>query len=782
MKTKTVFVTLLIEFIPLLFVLQQPVLADSDVDISLDVQTDTTVTIGEVKYAAVFPGSTFQYTLGLENLSNAVSDSIEVRQILPQYVTFLSSPKPPLSVDGQYLQWKADSLHGGDYIEWPISVQLNASVPENINELIGQAVCYAENDSFAQNNLATNTIKILRPVIKNTDLSVSVKTIADTAVTRDGENYAAVFDGDSLGYIITLTNHGPNRAKEINITGTWDAPLDVISSTEESIQNDNRIEWNLSSLAPNSDTTFAVTVQTNFNEEQSLTFSGAITAETDTTDENNHYSSTVWILQKQVPSADVSLAYHAETDSAVNVDGETVPAVFPDELFQYNMSVTNNGPGNAKNMSLSMYFPKDLVDFSTFSEPPGIVNQDSLVWYRDQLATGKEWRVSVGVRIKSALPENTAMLVTQAAVRADNDSILSNNSQQQRVFVLSESPPKLPDLTVWQTVNVDSMYVQNSDTTYFAEPGDTIQFTLVVFNNGEESAQNVTLIDVKSSRMQWHTFQPEPVRVSGDTATWTMSTLPGGGAMPFQIKTLIPKRISQDNAILENYIFVSAENEDSTAQANNSSTLNIRVISDQAVPFEPLIEADPLQAMISDSIMIRVRFPEPIESWDMWIHLPNGHIIKDFADEFIANSTILPNVWYDAGAYRHKELFGQTEDEVRFEVRATAADGRKGSASIVVEIQNEKTFLFDRNVFKPETEAALQIKFRCDVASMTKMDLYDVSGRHITELINQNYTAGWHTFKWDGGSKNGQKVGSGLYLVTLDTGTKKVWKKIIIVR
>ncbi len=782
MKTKTAFVLLSIfAFVSITFTLQKPVLAEADVMISLGAKSDTTVTIEGVDYTAVFPGSTFQYTLRLENLSNNVSDSIEVRQILPQYVTFLESIKPPRNIDGQYLEWKADSLQGGEHVEWPISVQLHPSVPANISELTAQAVCYVENDSFPKNNLATNTVKVLRPVLKNTDVSITVEPIADTVVTRNGENYPAVFNGDDLGYILTLTNHGPHRAKNIDITGTWDALVDVIRASHEPDQKDSRLEWQLNSLPANSDTSLNVTIRTGFAKEQPLTFTGTISSETDTTADNNSSSLTAWILQKKVPYADLLLIYNAETDSAVNVNGEIVPAVFPDELFHYNMSVTNDGPGTAKNISLSTHFPGETLVFSTFSEPPVIVNRDSMVWHRDQLTAAREWHVSVGVKIKK-IPGNADLLTTQANVRADNDSILENNSQQQRVFVLTEKPPELPDLTVWQTVNVDSVYIQDSDTTYFAEPGDTIQYTFVVFNKGEEPAQNVSLTNVKSRHMQWQAFQPEPAQVYGDTVAWTMPTLPGGGAMPFQVETFIPDTVSKETGVLENVVFVSADNEDSTALANNISRLNIGIISEVTEPFEPLIDADPIQAGISDSISIKVLFPEPVESWDIWIHLPNGHIIKDFADEFIANTTILANLWYHVDSYRHKELMDQTKDNVIFEVRATATDGRKGRASVSVQIQSEKIFLLDRNVFKPDMEPALQIKFRCEITSMAKLDLYDVSGRHLTELVRQNYTAGWHTLKWDGRLENGQKAGSGLYLIILDTGSKKVSKKIIIVR
>ena len=64
----------------------------------------------------------------------------------------------------------------------------------------------------------------------------------------------------------------------------------------------------------------------------------------------------------------------------------------------------------------------------------------------------------------------------------------------------------------------------------------------------------------------------------------------------------------------------------------------------------------------------------------------------------------------------------------------------------------------------------------------TELKLFDVAGRHITNLLSGIYPAGQHTFVWNGQTGSGQLVGSGVYLITLRTDEAHTYKKIIIVR
>jgi len=128
-------------------------------------------------------------------------------------------------------------------------------------------------------------------------------------------------------------------------------------------------------------------------------------------------------------------------------------------------------------------------------------------------------------------------------------------------------------------------------------------------------------------------------------------------------------------------------------------------------------------------------------------------------------------------------LFSQHEplpaDEILSKVNSEAASGSDNTESHVASA-NSSFMLTPPNVVSPESDG-IPIEFVI-AGGHVEMNLYDVAGRFITTLIDAPYEAGKHTFFWNGMTENGMLVGSGVYLVTLQTETDHTFKKMIIVR
>jgi len=88
----------------------------------------------------------------------------------------------------------------------------------------------------------------------------------------------------------------------------------------------------------------------------------------------------------------------------------------------------------------------------------------------------------------------------------------------------------------------------------------------------------------------------------------------------------------------------------------------------------------------------------------------------------------------------------------------------------------------DRNVFNPEQDDPLVVRFGLPAPSHVRIDVYDLAGTHIINLANDGYPAGIHAVHWNGRARNGLIAGSGLYMITIETQFYKDWKKVIIVR
>lgn len=82
------------------------------------------------------------------------------------------------------------------------------------------------------------------------------------------------------------------------------------------------------------------------------------------------------------------------------------------------------------------------------------------------------------------------------------------------------------------------------------------------------------------------------------------------------------------------------------------------------------------------------------------------------------------------------------------------------------------------NPFNPSTTIAFQI---ADPA-FVELKVYDISGRLVKTLVNENRSAGNYTEQWDGKNSIGQKVGSGIYFYQITAGTFQQIKKMMLVK
>lgn len=82
------------------------------------------------------------------------------------------------------------------------------------------------------------------------------------------------------------------------------------------------------------------------------------------------------------------------------------------------------------------------------------------------------------------------------------------------------------------------------------------------------------------------------------------------------------------------------------------------------------------------------------------------------------------------------------------------------------------------NPFNPSTS----IRFDLPKPGHVKLVLYDIRGREIAKLVDNNYPVGTHTAKWDGRDTRGNDAPSGAYLARLTIGGEARTRKIILAR
>jgi len=82
------------------------------------------------------------------------------------------------------------------------------------------------------------------------------------------------------------------------------------------------------------------------------------------------------------------------------------------------------------------------------------------------------------------------------------------------------------------------------------------------------------------------------------------------------------------------------------------------------------------------------------------------------------------------------------------------------------------------NPFNPTTE----IRFSIPEASRVSLKIYDVAGREVKTMIDEDFSAGVHSSKWDGRNDRNELVPSGVYFYRLTAGTFVEVKKALLLK
>jgi len=82
------------------------------------------------------------------------------------------------------------------------------------------------------------------------------------------------------------------------------------------------------------------------------------------------------------------------------------------------------------------------------------------------------------------------------------------------------------------------------------------------------------------------------------------------------------------------------------------------------------------------------------------------------------------------------------------------------------------------NPFNPQTTIAFSLKDGANVS----LSIYDVGGRRVRDLVNENRTSGAYKVVWDGRSSSGDPVASGVYFYKLVAGSFTDTKKMVLLK
>ncbi|WP_209401197.1 gliding motility-associated C-terminal domain-containing protein [Pseudozobellia sp. WGM2] len=297
--------------------------------------------------------------------------------------------------------------------------------------------------------------------------------------------------GDTLTFSIEIINNSTDDATGIALENYVPSGFTVTTINNGGIQTGNTISWNgLTVPSGTSETvTFEVTINVPTNTDGEYFNSVQVTAvdqlDPDSSPDNDDGDQS----EDDEDNAEIVLI-PADLSLSKNLSAASNPTPNAGDTVTFEVTVTNDGPGIATNVSIEDVLPVGytLGTVNNF----GVVSGNTITWPIATLAVGSQ-TVSYEVTLNAptnAIGEydNTAQVM--AMDQFDPDSTPNNDDGDQSEDDETNYTIDAP------TVDLEVAKIVNKDQTFY---GDTVVFTVTVTNNSEYVATNVGIEDVLPS-------------------------------------------------------------------------------------------------------------------------------------------------------------------------------------------------------------------------------------------------------------------------------------------
>ncbi|MET9699934.1 DUF11 domain-containing protein [Streptomyces sp. NPDC006529] len=312
-------------------------------------QADVWTTKRPATDTPIAPGQTFAYVVSAHNDGPSRAVATTVTDKLPAHLAFVSSPDGCSASDGTVTCGPAAVLEPAASRTWRFTVRLDSGYTGDGSDIRNTAT-------------ATSRTKDPRPE-NNTSSAAGLpgstvnKPTADLAVTKEAIGTRPPVPGESFSYRIRVTNNGPS-ADAFNVKLGDDLPegLSYVSSSPAGCT----VAGHLVSCKRTSPLKVGETVEYLLTVKVDPAYSGdgsdlkntaRVTADNiDPASENDSSTATVPGGHVADPAADLALTKKPVQNSPVA----------PGETFDYALTVTNNGPSQAEQITVSDTLPTAL--------------------------------------------------------------------------------------------------------------------------------------------------------------------------------------------------------------------------------------------------------------------------------------------------------------------------------------------------------------------------------------------------------------------------------------
>jgi flagellar hook assembly protein FlgD len=91
--------------------------------------------------------------------------------------------------------------------------------------------------------------------------------------------------------------------------------------------------------------------------------------------------------------------------------------------------------------------------------------------------------------------------------------------------------------------------------------------------------------------------------------------------------------------------------------------------------------------------------------------------------------------------------------------------------------------VLDRNIFRPNLGQPLVISLKAAVDGRVTVKVFNIAGELVRPVFEADVLAGlWFQATWDGRNADGEKVASGIYLVSVKGGGIQSIRKVVVLK
>ncbi len=482
-------------------VLETPRLADLVLSKTVD---DATPNVGDL--------ITFTVTLG-DNGPNAATN-VQVTDVLPSGLSFVSDTPSKGTYDPTTGIWSVGTVTTAV----PQTLTLQATVLGPGSQTNTATISHSDQfDPNTGNNTATAT---------------ETPQQADLVLAKSVDNPTPNV-GDTIIYTINLSDNGPDSATNVVVSDPLPSGLFFLGATaSQGIYNPLNGLWTVGTVA----TTGAQSLQI-----RAMVIAAGSTVNTatishadqfDPVTANNTATTSVSPLQ-----ADLSVT-KTVNDPTPNV-GETIA---------YTVTLTDNGPDDATNVTLHDVVPAGLV-FVAAQPGQGTYDPTTGIWTVGDVANGSSAVLTIQAEVKAPFPATNTATITHSDQFDPNPG---NNMASTAVT------PQQADLFVTKAVNNSAPNV-----------GDTITYTVAVGDNGPDSATDVSVADLLPSGLTFVSDTPSEGSYDSASGIWTI-----GPVSPSTAQTLaIQATVTSPNPSTNTATITHADQYDPDTANNTASVL-----------------------------------------------------------------------------------------------------------------------------------------------------------------------------------------------------------------